>query len=476
MLSLQAAIMAIALGGTGEPTLLEFTADWCGPCRQMQPVIGQLKAAGYPVREVNVDRERDLVTKYGVDGIPCCVLVVDGQEVDRVVGAASVEQLVQLFGKARGQAPPAPPAGMAIPRVTSEAPLGKAIDASSDARAAAEIVPRLLAASVRIRIEDSDGHSVGSGTIIDARSGEALVLTCGHIFRDSQGKGKIAVDMFGPGAAQNLAARLVSYDLEADLGLLSFRPTGPLQPVAVAPSNRPTRSGETVISVGCDHGRDATAQISRVTSTNKFLGAANVQVAGQPVQGRSGGGLFTADGLLVGVCNAADPSDNEGLFAGLPAIHGELGRSGVARVLAGSANPAAPPADAVSSAVTSMPERMPPVALGTAAPAAVDTVAGLSPQEQAVVGQLRRQSGAAEVICIVRPLADPHAKSEIIVLDKASPAFLKQLAAAREQQNGRFLTSLEMPSESAGGNALPSAANQQSSGDWQPHWKLPSQP
>ena len=54
----------------------------------------------------------------------------------------------------------------------------------------------LIAASVRLRVEDPDGRSCGSGTIIDSRGGEALVLTCGHIFRDSHGKGRIEVDLF----------------------------------------------------------------------------------------------------------------------------------------------------------------------------------------------------------------------------------------------------------------------------------------
>ncbi len=44
---------------------------------------------------------------------------------------------------------------------------------------------------------------------------------------------------------------------------------------------------------------------------DKFLGPPNLQVAGAPVQGRSGGGLFNKDGLVIGVCNAADPEDNE---------------------------------------------------------------------------------------------------------------------------------------------------------------------
>ena len=66
---------------------------------------------------------------------------------------------------------------------------------------------RLVAASVRLRVEDPDGHSCGSGTIIDARGGEALILTCGHIFRDSQGKGRIEVDLFGPSGPQRVPGR-----------------------------------------------------------------------------------------------------------------------------------------------------------------------------------------------------------------------------------------------------------------------------
>ena len=61
-----------------------------------------------------------------------------------------------------------------------------------------------------------------------------------------------------------------------------------------------------------------------MTSLNKFAGPKNVEVAGQPVQGRSGGGLFDCEGYVVGVCNAADPADNEGLFAAVETLHKEL--------------------------------------------------------------------------------------------------------------------------------------------------------
>ena len=54
----------------------------------------------------------------------------------------------------------------------------------------------LIGSSVRLRVDDANGHSYGTGTIIDARSGEALVITCGHLFRDSQGKGPVMVELF----------------------------------------------------------------------------------------------------------------------------------------------------------------------------------------------------------------------------------------------------------------------------------------
>src|SRR6478752_1339118 len=71
---------------SSDTVLLDFGADWCGYCRQMEPVIGQLAAMGYPVRKVNADRERGLADKYGVQGLPCFVMLVDGREVDRFIG------------------------------------------------------------------------------------------------------------------------------------------------------------------------------------------------------------------------------------------------------------------------------------------------------------------------------------------------------------------------------------------------------
>jgi len=84
----------------GKPVLVNFYADWCVPCRGMEPTIRRLQEEGYPVRRVNVDQNPDLARQFSVNPIPCFVMVKDGLEVDRVVGSTSFERLVQLFRQA----------------------------------------------------------------------------------------------------------------------------------------------------------------------------------------------------------------------------------------------------------------------------------------------------------------------------------------------------------------------------------------
>jgi S1-C subfamily serine protease len=528
LLGITAAIGLMALGAAaaranpaavaaGDVVLLNFSASWCGPCRQMAPLVGEITAAGWVVRHVDVDREGDLVRRFAVSGVPCYVLLVKGQEIGRINGATTRAELENLLAKSRqplGLAPAAAApaaasiAGIPLPVTPAAAPLSTEPPAAPLVASAAILSPRppapdsqpdrlpapprprqapavvspdtqaavgtpldparraalerqLIAATARLLVEDSHGVSRGTGTVIDCRQGEALILTCGHIFRDSQGKGRVEVDLFGADGPRGVAGQVVSWDLKRDLALVSIFTDRQIEPVRVGGASRSTQAGESVVTVGCDGGDDPTIHHSRVTAVDKYLGPANVQVAGQPVQGRSGGGLFAIDGTLIGVCNAADPADNEGLFAALPAIHEQLDEAGLAFVYR-SVYPSGGVGDvaalASGPALPSMPAEMPPVsfdrrdradALPTAATVQAGVQAGmqpggqtagantpvaqkkLSPGEQALVDHVWRHDGDAEVICIVRPRSGPQATSDVFVLQGTGREFVEQLSKAQ---------------------------------------------
>ncbi|MBN2215764.1 MAG: trypsin-like peptidase domain-containing protein [Pirellulales bacterium] len=325
---------------------------------------------------------------------------------------------------------------------------------------------QLIAATVRLRIEDPSGHSCGTGTIIDTRDGWALILTCGHLFRDAKKDHPVIdVDLFGPTGPRRVAGELVSFDSEKrDLGLVRIRVPGQVCIAPVAPADYKIEIGAPVAAVGCSHGADPTVQRSRVRAKNKFLGPPNLQVDGQPVEGRSGGGLFSAEGYLIGVCNAADPTDNAGLFAALASIHSELDRVNLSYVYQHPSGqpsgrwsplPTMPGGDLVAVGPPTMPHHMPaPTAMDTAttggpvptssrqeSPCAFASPGGgppLTPAETAALEEIRRRKAeGAEVICIIRSPNDPTGKSEILRLENASPAFLQQLATETTSGNGQ---------------------------------------
>ena len=85
----------------GEPTLIDFYADWCGPCKLMKPVVHQLAGelqGKLKVLEVNVDQNPELARQYNVRSIPCFVVLRDGKEVNRKTGVLPKESLRQLAG------------------------------------------------------------------------------------------------------------------------------------------------------------------------------------------------------------------------------------------------------------------------------------------------------------------------------------------------------------------------------------------
>jgi thioredoxin 1 len=71
-------------------TLLQFSAEWCGPCRMLGPIIDELSVDNtdndVTVAKINVDQNQELAVKYGVRGIPTVIIFKDGEEQTRKVG------------------------------------------------------------------------------------------------------------------------------------------------------------------------------------------------------------------------------------------------------------------------------------------------------------------------------------------------------------------------------------------------------
>tara|TARA_R100000734_G_C3256248_1_gene56265 strand:- start:151 stop:405 length:255 start_codon:yes stop_codon:yes gene_type:complete len=67
--------------------ILYFSAQWCGPCKQLGPVMDTLSSEGLPIQKVDVDQNSNLAAEYAVRNIPCLVLVdTNGNELKRLVG------------------------------------------------------------------------------------------------------------------------------------------------------------------------------------------------------------------------------------------------------------------------------------------------------------------------------------------------------------------------------------------------------
>ena len=76
--------------------LLYFSAPWCGPCRMLGPVLDELSET-YPIRKINIDNQPELAREYSITSIPTTILLVNGQETERKIGAQPKNYYIQLF-------------------------------------------------------------------------------------------------------------------------------------------------------------------------------------------------------------------------------------------------------------------------------------------------------------------------------------------------------------------------------------------
>lgn len=542
---LLAALLATVIGAPAPDCMIvEFTVDNCGPCRQLQPALEKLKGEGWDIRTVNAEREPSLVRKHAIESLPTLVLISNGKELDRIVGAAPYEIILPRLAKlllasqttttansnpppATPQASPSPAAHRGRSSTTNESeklqsPLAKQIAApesvitvrgqspngqfpllaaaagsalanSSSSQLLAEkfeklsstsnqlasnptsvtpaafaampeslrmnaaaspmpsslpsrqpdrmpaqpsrqlpltknaapidlqqAIARAAAATVRIRVDEENTTAYGTGTVIDVHGDEALVLTCGHLFREMKPHSQLTIDLFaGRSQPLNIPAQLIDFKANAgdvDIGLISFRLPFAIEPVPLLPQAESLTVRQPAFSFGCDHGENPTRRDTQVKSINRYLGAPNVEIAGAPAVGRSGGGLFDHLGRLIGVCNAADAAGDEGIYAAAGIVYSQIERLGLTHLfnenlpmqaalvqLASNpttSNPVVPAAGENPLPFSSTPGKL---ASGSSQVSVVPAVATASPQLTCIV---RDTNGQERVVTVDTPSSD----------------------------------------------------------------------
>ena len=96
-MEIQSATFASKVLQADKPVLVDFWATWCGPCMRQGPIVEALAEEGYNVGKIDVDQEMGLAQQFKVMSIPTLLIFKGGQEVHRLVGLTSKEDLKKLL-------------------------------------------------------------------------------------------------------------------------------------------------------------------------------------------------------------------------------------------------------------------------------------------------------------------------------------------------------------------------------------------
>lgn len=328
-----------------------FTNHGCAPCIQVKHVIKQLDNEGYPVTTVNVSERPDWADAFRVTHTPTLALVRNNEVLAWQPRPMRAEELRGWFrtisyrpsartaaanpGKTTSATKTRPPqTKVSLASHASSANNSRSFSSPTMHRGTSQPANRFesdaLNATVRLQVQDETGTSYATGTVVHTHAGESLVLTCGHVFRESKGTGTVIAEFgFADGQPIKVPGQVLDYDSDAnDIALVAIRNGDhALTAVDIAAAESVVDRGDRVFTLGCDHGEAPTIRNTAIKNLARYDGSMKYDIFGRPVNGRSGGGMFNAKGQLIGVCNAAAVEVDEGIYTALETVHWQIAKS-----------------------------------------------------------------------------------------------------------------------------------------------------
>ena len=296
----------------GEPVLLDFTADWCGPCRQTKAAVGQLQAEGYQIRQIDADQNPAVLSQYAINGLPTFVVTNgDGKELDRHRGSASHSTLKGMLDRHRQ------------PSVQVQVGVGGPHPAWRYEAATAH-----RAAVVRILTKDRDGTRSGGSGVPVRWAGRVVALTARHVVQDA------VTITIRTATGKCFPARALFMDAAWDCAVLEVPQPLDIEPAALAfGQGAELQIGQRYESCGwgpCKAPERLAANTGelREFTSNQPNGAGEwAATVGYARPGDSGGPVFNTQGQVVGIIWGCEPKYREVQWVQIGRVHALLQRA-----------------------------------------------------------------------------------------------------------------------------------------------------